>query len=454
MEPITILAPTGTLGYGFDPQALARGMTLGPALIGVDAGSTDPGPYYLGSGEPLAPRVAVERELALLLETALGAGIPLVVGSCGGSGSTAHLDWTAGIVRDIARRRGWRFRMARIPAEVPAEAVVEALEAGRLTDFEAGRLPTPAEIRESACIVAQMGPEPIVAALRAGAQVVLAGRACDDAVMAALPILRGYDPGLALHMGKILECGAFCAVPFAMDVMVGTLDADGFTLEPGSLRRRCTVASVAGHSLYEREDPYCQRGPGGCVDMRATRFAQLDGRRVRVTGTRFVPERPYRVKLEGARRIGYRAVSIAGVRCPTMVRRIDPILADVRARTMRYFEGEGPFTLQFTVYGKNGVMGPLERPGQPLPHELGLVTEVIAPTRELALAACHVTTGTLLHYSYEGQKNNAGNLAFLHSPSEIDAGPAYVFSLYHLMEVDDPLRLFPVHLEAVGEEGA
>lgn len=447
MEPITILAPTGTLGYGFDPDALARGMTFKPALIGVDAGSTDPGPYYLGAGEPLAPRIAVERELEQLLKAALGAGIPLVVGSCGGGGGRPQLAWTAGIVRDLGRKHGWHFRMACIDAEIPTEAVLAALRAGRIADFEAGALPTEAEVRESARIVAQMGPEPIMAALEARANVVLAGRSCDDAIMAALPILRGFDPGLALHMGKILECGAFCAVPFAMDVILGTLDADGFTLEPGSPARRCTVASVAGHSLYEREDPYVQRGPGGRIDMTGTRFLQLDDRRVRVTGTQFVPERPYRVKLEGARQAGYRTVCVAGIRCPTMVQRIDAILADVRKRMEAYFAGSEPFTLLFHVYGKDGVMGPLEGQAHPRPHELGLVTEVIAPTQELAHGICHVTTGTLLHYSYDGQKNNAGNLAFLHSPSEIDAGPTYVFSLYHLMEANDPRALFPARLE-------
>lgn len=449
MPPITILAPTGTLGYGFDPEALARGMTLQPALIGVDAGSTDPGPHYLATGEPLAPRIAVARELEQLLAAALGAGIPLVVGSCGGSGSVPHVRWTTEIVRDLARRHAWHFRMAVIDAEISAETVLDALRRGRLVDFEAGSLPSGADILESVRIVAQMGPEPMMVALAAGAQVILAGRACDDAVMAALPILRGYDPGLATHMGKILECGAFCAVPFAMDVMLGTLDADGFTFEPGSLGRRCTVASVAGHSLYEREDPYVQRGPGGRVDMTATRFVQLDERQVRVSGTRFVPERPYRVKLEGARPAGFRTISVAGIRCPTMVSRIDPILADVRKRIEGYFAGSEPFTLLFHVYGKTGVMGSLETRTHPLPHELGLVTEVVAPSQELAHAVCHVTTGTLLHYSYEGQKNNAGNLAFLHSPSEIDVGRAYVFSVYHLLEVEDPCMLFPMSLEDV-----
>jgi hypothetical protein len=132
-----------------------------------------------------------------------------------------------------------------------------------------------------------------------------------------------------------------------------------------------------------------------------------------------------------------------------MVTRIDEILADVRGRVERYFATNQPFTLLFHTYGKNGVMGDLETVKHATPHELGLVTEVIAPTQELAHAICHVTSGTLLHYSYEGVKNNAGNLAFLYSPSEQDLGPAYVFSVYHLMEVEDERAHFPITLESV-----
>ena len=48
-----ILSPTAILGYGFPEASFLRGLDEGPDLIAVDAGSTDPGPYYLGSGKPL-----------------------------------------------------------------------------------------------------------------------------------------------------------------------------------------------------------------------------------------------------------------------------------------------------------------------------------------------------------------------------------------------------------------
>jgi hypothetical protein len=449
MEPITILAPTGSLGYGFDTEALERGMEQKPAAIVVDAGSTDPGPHYLGSGEMLVPRVAVERELDQMLKHAMRAGIPLVVGSCGASGSNLGVAWTRDIVLDLAKRNGWHFKLATIHAEVSPQLVVSSLRSGKLLDFEAGSMPTEEEILGSSRIVAQMGPEPIIKALRAGAQVVLTGRACDDAVVAALPLHLGYNPALAFHMGKILECGALAAEPMSMDVMIGTLDNDGFVVEPGRMGQRCTVASVAGHSLYEREDPYRQRGPGHLIDMTETQFTQLDGRRVRVSGTRCVEERPYRVKLEGARCVGYRTISIAGIRCPTMISRLDSIIAANRSYVEDYFKTNERYSLLYHTYGKNAVMGELEPNKSASPHELGLVMEVVAPTQELAHAICHVAAGKLLHQPYEGIKNNSGSLAFLYSPSDTDMGPVYEFSVYHLLEVSDPWALFPITMETV-----
>ena len=41
-----------------------------PQAIAVDAGSTDPGPYYLGSGNSFTNREAVKRDLALIIENA------------------------------------------------------------------------------------------------------------------------------------------------------------------------------------------------------------------------------------------------------------------------------------------------------------------------------------------------------------------------------------------------
>lgn len=445
MSTITVLTPTGTLGYGFGDEALARGMSLRPAVIAVDAGSTDPGPHYLGSGKPLVSDVSIKRELATLIRAGREAGIPVIVGSAGGAGSGVQVERTARLVREIARELGLSFRLATIRSDIPVERAKRAVAAREVIDFEVGSPLTPEMLDETVTLVAQMGHEPICEALDAGADVIIAGRACDDSVIAAFPIWKGADPALAIHMGKILECGAFSAEPFAMDVMLGTIDTDSFVLEPGSVKRRASVKSVAAHSLYERENPFKQAGPGHEIDLSQCAFEQLGERQVRVRGARLAETEGYYVKLEGARLAGYRSISIAGIRCPTTVAALDGILADLKQKALAYF-APLPLAITFHVYGRDGVMKELE-PDRGLQREVGLVIEVTAADQELAHAACHQISGAMLHYHYPGIINPSGNLAFPYSPSDLDIGPVYEFSAYHLMKVATPTELFPVSLE-------
>ena len=424
-------------------------------MIAVDAGSTDPGPYYLGSGESFTERIEIRRELEILIGAALDADIPLIVGTAGGSGARAHVAWARDIVEELAREHGWSFRLGLVQSELTSDRVEEKLAAGAVVQFDSGEELTREAVRESSRIVAQIGLEPICEVLSRGAQVVLSGRCCDDAIFAALPVMEGFDRGLALHLGKVLECGALAAEPISMDVMLGTIREDHFVLEPGSQRRACTVTSVSAHSLYERENPFLQDGPGGTLDLTETRLEQLDERRVRVSGSRYEANERYLVKLEGARRIGARAISIAGVRCPTMIARIDDVLAEAERRTREYFADAGvgadEYRIEFHLYGRDAVMKELEPNRDALPHELGLVTEAIAETPELAKAVCHHVAGALLHLDYPGQFNNAGNLAFLHSPAEVAAGDVYEFSVYHLMEVADPLETAEIEIVDIGD---
>ncbi len=52
------------LGGGFPAHTVARGIALGADVIAVDGGSTDSGPYYLGTGTPKTTDEAVEHDLA------------------------------------------------------------------------------------------------------------------------------------------------------------------------------------------------------------------------------------------------------------------------------------------------------------------------------------------------------------------------------------------------------
>jgi hypothetical protein len=55
-----------------------------------------------------------------------------------------------------------------------------------------------------------MGPEPLIEAMKQGAQVVISGRTTDTAIYAAVPIMKGLDSGATWHASKLLECGAAC----------------------------------------------------------------------------------------------------------------------------------------------------------------------------------------------------------------------------------------------------
>jgi len=85
-----VLSPTAILGCGFPEKSFARGMAREPHLIAVDAGSTDPGPFFLGAGKSFTSRAVVKRDLALILRAAREVSIPCIIGSAGGCGAQQH----------------------------------------------------------------------------------------------------------------------------------------------------------------------------------------------------------------------------------------------------------------------------------------------------------------------------------------------------------------------------
>lgn len=447
MPGFTILSPTAILGYGFPEASFERGLAAGPDLIAVDAGSADPGPYYLGAGKSFTDRAAVRRDLALMLRGALGRGIPLVVGSAGGAGAAPHLQWTVEIVEEIARAESLAFRLGIIAADLPPSLLLEGLRDGRVQALTGAPPLDPSIVESTGALVAQMGVEPIQQALAQGCDVVIAGRAYDPAVFAALPLLRGYDPGLALHLGKILECAAIAATPGSgADCVLGILEEERFVLQP--LSDRCfTPASVAAHTLYEKSDPSRLPGPGGMLELEEVAFADIGQGRVAVSGSRFVPSAGYWLKVEGARKVGFRSIAIGGVRDPVMIAAIDSVLPEVRTQVESLLTGHSG-TLHFHVYGRDGVMGPREPLRLQPSHELGIVIDAIAPTPEGADTLCSLARSTLMHFGYAGRISTAGNLAFPFSPSDLRAGAVYEFSVYHLLEAD-PITPFPLTIREV-----
>jgi hypothetical protein len=453
MDELRILSPIGLLGYGIFEHSLAAGMAREPHCIAVDAGSSDPGPYYLGTGRPLVGRLTFKRDLAMLLRAARLANIPLMIGTAGGSGGEPHLGWALDVLYEIASEEQLSFKLAVIHAEQDREMLKGELASGRITPLE----PLPPlqadDLDRAVRVVGQMGVDPFIAALEAGADVVLAGRSCDVSMFAALPIQKGYPVGLTYHMAKILECGAFCAVPIGgNDAMLARLYDDHFVLEPLNPIRRTTELSVAAHSLYEQPHPYRLYEPAGMLDLVDASYRQVDERRVAVSGSKFVPAEQYTIKLEGVCHEGYRSLTVAGVRDPAMIENFDEVLQAVRTKvedTLPRRAGQD-YQLMIHAYGRDGVMGAAEpRRNGPAGHELGVVIEVIAERQDLADSVCSLAQATMCHYQYEGCKSTAANLAFLTSPTEFPGPEVFRFNVYHLWAVDDPCAPFPMELVQV-----
>lgn len=446
------LGASGQLGYGIPEPALRRGLARRPHVVGADLGSSDPGPHTLGAGRDGRGNALVRRDLELVLGGSLAAGVPLLLGSAGVAGGTPHLEAVAALVRDLAREHGWRFRLALVDAEVEPSWVEEQLGAGRVSPLGGAPALVPAEVRASERIVAQMGVEPFVAALDAGADVVLAGRACDTAIFAAALLRAGADPAAAYHMAKIVECASQCADPGGRDAILGTVDGDGFRVESMAPERACRPIGVAAHALYEEADPYRFTEPSGHVDTSDAVYTAVDERVTAVTGSRWVPADQPTLKLEGAALEGYRTFCLGGVRDPILLRQLPEVCEQVADRVAAVVAGTFPpesYQLRFRRYGYDAVLGEAE-PEAFSGHEAAVLVDVVADDQETARAVCASARQHLLHAFYPGILATAGNLALPFSPSEVDAGPVYRFSVHHVVEVDDPGAPFDVVLEEVG----
>lgn len=445
VESVRILSPSGMLGAGWDHATIERGIALGADVISLDAGSTDSGPYYLGSATPKTTAKAVARDLRSLLTAASEAGIPVIVGSCGTSGTDSGVDWVADIAAEVMAEEGLDLEVARIYSEQNATDLKEHLDAGRIHP-----LPPLGELRAEtleSCthIVGAMGHEPIVEALRAGAQVVLAGRATDTAVAAAYPLMKGMPAGPTWHAAKIVECGGQCTSNPRAGGVLATIDADGFTIEPLDPTVSCTPISVAAHMLYETANPFEMREPAGTLDVRDARYTAVDDRIVRVEGSTFHNADQYTIKLEGARITGYETMSFSAVRDPIVLADIDA-WADLMRTMIRQRVGQtlgladDEYAFDLRLYGHNAVLDDLEPESGP-PREVGVMLLVNAPDQATATAVAKVANPLMLHLPTP-EMGYLPSFAFASSPAEVERGAAYEFVLNHVVDCASPTSLF------------
>ncbi|MDG6106328.1 acyclic terpene utilization AtuA family protein [Dactylosporangium aurantiacum] len=446
-ESVRILVPCGMLGAGFPAEIVARGLDLGADVIAVDGGSTDSGPYYLGTGTAKTAAAAVARDLRLLLRAAATAGIPLIVGSCGTGGTDSGVDWVAGIARTVMAEEALELRVATVYSEQRATDLKAYLDQGRVHPLPpAGELDQ-ATLDGCTHIVAMMGHEPIAEALAAGADVVLAGRATDTAVVAAVPLMAGMPAGPTWHAAKIVECGAQCTTNPRSSGVFATIDATGFTIEPLDPAVACTPTSVAAHMLYETVNPFSMREPAGTLMVADATYRALDDRRVRVERSRFEPAEQYTVKLEGARRTGYETMSFTAIRDPHILGQIGTwaallrrVLVERVTQTLRLSVDDYAFDIR--LYGHDAVLDAIDPDTRP-PREVGVMLLVHAADQQTATAVAKLANPLMLHLPTPDM-DHLPSLAFATSPAETERGATYEFVLNHVVAVDSPTALFRI----------
>jgi hypothetical protein len=448
----SVLCASGSLGLTpMHHDSYWAAVADGPDAIVADAGSGDIGANYLGSGAEYNPRDWEKHDLELMLTAARRLGVPMIVGSAGGAGTDASVDRYAELIREIAAEQSLTaFTLARIYAEVDPEQLAQRAEAGVVPSLSGGDPLDPEDARRCARVVAMMGVEPILHALDKGADVIIAGRSCDDAIFAAVPMRRGHDRALSLHMGKTIECGPLVATPIVMrEAIVGRVRDDDFLVIPYHPDQRCTPMSVAGHTLYERLNPYRLPVPGGTVDLHDALFEAHDDRICRVAGAKWDPSDTYAVKLEGSAFVGHRGIFIFGLRDPLSIANVDKMCDGIAAEVAHQYgpPGDGRYHLNFHVYGRDAILGEREPRPEITAHEICVVVDVVAPDRDDAKNVAKLAKYCSLRVHYPGKLGTAGGCAMLADEVLMSSMPGHEWVLDHVLPLADPLEQFPTTLE-------
>lgn len=454
MTELTVFSGIGAVGYGIPEDSVTAAQeNYDIDVITADGGSIDGGPNYLGQSKPNSSWENIKRDLRLLLTARDQEDVPLLIGSCGTSGSREALDKTVVLAKEIAAEEGLEFELAAIYSDMDDERLKRGIANNDVVNIDYEKELTDDDVDRSETTVGMMGLEPYLEAIEDGVDVVLGGRSVDVAPMAAYPIAKGFDEGLSLHMGKILECGAFaCSPSSGSDSIVGIIGEDYFEVVPPNPDRKCTENSVAAHTLYEKIDPFTIKLPGYEVDLSNAEYEQVTDRKVRVTGTEY-EETAYSVLLEGVELAGYRYIAPGGVRGPEIVSELYSIFEKTREETKELIDvPEDEYTVTFRTYG-DGMGVHLNKPDAPIPNaanEIGFIIDVVAHTREAAQDVCSFIKTEMLHTDFEGRFATAGNLAFPYSPSLIEVGEAYQFSIHHLLTNVTPGEITDTVVETVG----
>lgn len=240
-------------------------------------------------------------------------------------------------VFEVARELGVEgLRIGVVEGDDVLPRLGELLAAGHpLNNMDTGE-PLAAHASRVLSANAYLGAQPVAAALREGADLVLCGRITDTA-LALGPLIAEFDwaaddwdrLAAGTIAGHILECGAQCTggnftrfweVPDLWNVGYPIVEAraDGtfaVTKHPGT-GGLVTVDTVAEQLLYEMGDPRAYVTPDVIADFSSIALRQDGPDRVEVSGIRGAPNTPF-FKISASYLDGFKAtgqLTVAGPR--------------------------------------------------------------------------------------------------------------------------------------------
>ena len=234
--------------------------------------------------------------------------------------------------------------------------------------------------------------------------------------------------------------------------MMAVLHEDSFDVFPLREDYRCTPQSVASHTLYENADPFELKEPSGTLRTGNARYEAISERAVRVSGSEFVHDPEYTIKLEGVRQVGYSTILMGGVRDPYILAEIDSWLAqlddNIRDPHPQHV-GEQQYEIVTRVYGRDGVMGALEPQRKRRRRPRGLYP--VGRDQHVAGTVAH-DRGQRLASRRSQPDPEMARADFRASPFPIrrprlDRGPVYEFHLNHVLVPDSPTALFRTEYE-------
>jgi hypothetical protein len=318
----------------------------------------------------------------------------------------------------IVSNQGWinpdgaAQRVAELLRELGARGVtVAAINGGMITDrvleltdviLENGR-PTSTLAGSLVSAKVYLGAEPIVEALRQGAQIVISGRVADPSIfMAPMMYEFGWEAldharlGAGNGLGHLLECGAqvtggyfadpgFKDVPNPWDLAfpIAEVEEDGsavLTKVEGS-GGTVNLMTVKEQLLYEVHDPSYYITPDVVVDFTTTRLEQVGPDRVRVTHISGKPRTPT-LKVSIGCTEGFIGEDMFFYAGPGALRRarLAKTILEERFRIVNLDAEE----VRIDFLGLNAIHGAMTPPEAPEPYEIAVRVAARTKTREEA----------------------------------------------------------------------